>query len=134
MFDVDTLTLLDALRRTMLAVDVAAGILVGIDSVAVVCSYPEKPAHRPRANALSWLISSLTMTLVGSYLLYNRYTWVGDDSPVDAKIAILILYAGIAAAFTSRAVTRATKPWLTVTSAILMSVFGTILVLLDGLP
>lgn len=131
---IDMILFLEAARRAMLAVDVAIGLLVVIDSIAILCSYPEKPAHRPKANAMSWLIAAGTVSVVGSYLLYNRYSWVGVQSPADAKIAILFLYSGLAAAFTARAVTRAPKPWLTIGSALLMSVFGTFLVLLDTVP
>lgn len=131
MLEVAPLVLLDALRRTMLAVCCATGLLVSIDSIAILLSYPEKPPHRPRANATAWLIGSLSVTLVTIYLLWNRYNWIGPDGPVDGKIAMLCLWTGLAAAFTARAVTRAKKPWLTIASAVLMSVFGTILVLLD---
>jgi len=130
----DVLTFLDALRRTMLVVAAASGVLVGIDSIAILMSYPERPPHRPRANALSWLIASAAVTCAGGYILFNRIDWIGAEAPIDAKAALVVLYAGLAAAFTSRAVTRAPRPWLTVSAALLMSAAGTFFALLDPLP
>lgn len=130
----ETTMLLDAMRRTMLVVSCVTALLVTIDSIAVLMNYPEKPPHKPRSNAASWLIISLTTGVTLGYLLFMRHDWVGEDSPADAKAAILIFYFGIASGFTARAITRAPRPWLTVSAVVLMSVVGTILALLEPIP
>ena len=131
-FDVDTLILLDAVRRSMFAVLCAASLLVGIDSIAIIFSYPETPPHRPKANATSWLLFSASCVSFTVYVLLNRLPWIGPDSSVESKRAMILFLAGLIAAATSRAVTRAKNPWLTIGSAVGMSLFGVLLVLLDG--
>lgn len=132
MLEVNSLVLLDAIRSTMMAVCCATGILVGVDSIAILASYPEKPPHRPKANAFAWLVAAISVTGFTSFIIIRRMTWIGPQAPVDAKVAMLLFLTGLAAAFTARAVTRARKPWLTVLSAVLMSVLGTILALVDS--
>lgn len=125
------LELLDALLRTMRVIACVTGALVVVDSTGILLNYPERPPHRPRANALAWFIIAAAISGVAAALLLERFGWIGPSSPTRAKVYLLTLWAGVSAGFTARAVTRAPRPWLTIGSALLMVAFGTLLALYD---
>jgi hypothetical protein len=130
---IDPSTFADAFLRAMRVLACVTGLLVVIDSVGVLMRVPEFPRHRPRANALAWLIAGATAALVSGFLLAGRYGWIGAQSSLTAKLVGTSTWVGFSIAFILRATTRAPRPWLTITAALLMSVFGTVLALADPL-
>lgn len=125
--------ILEAFLRSMRVLAVVTGILVVVDSLGVQFNYPERPPHRPRANAFAWLVIAGTATGANLYLLVKGYGWIGHDAPHAAKIAAALIPSALAVSFTARAVTRAHRPWLVFGSAVLMGFIGTILALAEHL-
>lgn len=110
--------LIEAIYRGLRAVALVTGALVAIDSVGVLFKPVEYPPHRPKANALAWLIASISVAGVSGYLTAGEYGLIGARAPHAVPI---MLYGGLIVAFTIRAITRAHRPWLTVISACCMS-------------
>lgn len=112
------------LGRAMRVVVAVTGLLVMIDSLGICLRRDENPPHKPIWSAAAWLIGGGVTALVNLFLLSRGSTFVGVASSPVEQVATLVLYLGLAAAFTVRAISRAHRPWLIIASAIGMAGYG----------
>lgn len=103
--------------RALRAVAWVMAALVAIDSVGIIMSAREQPAHKPKGSAAAWLVLSMGVLIAFTILLDTRAPLVGQDSPMRDKLAIVILYAGIIGGSALRAIVRAKRPGLTISAA-----------------
>lgn len=123
--------LVSALIRAVRVLAVVTAVMVVIDSCGILLSVGERPPHRPRANALAWLVAAGAIASAGFYLLSHRYVFVTAADPLEAQIVTGAMWVLLSVAFTLRAITRAYRPGLVVLSVVLMGGFGTALALAE---
>lgn len=126
--------LLAAFLRAMRVFTFVTGALVVVDSTGLLFGLTELPPHRPRANALGWLLCAGISCLSSGWLLAHQVVWVKSNTGVADKLATSMMWVGFGIAFTIRAVTRAKRPWITATSAALICIFGTLLAFVSPVP
>jgi hypothetical protein len=118
--------LADLLRALRVLVSVT-GMLVMIDSLGICLRRDETPPHKPMWSAAAWLIGGGTVAIANMFLLSRGSTFVGPGAEPVEQLATVLLYLGLASAFTVRAISRARRPWLIVSSAAGMAAYGVFL-------
>lgn len=122
----DWLAILEGAVRASRTAAIITGTLVTVDSIAVMLDQRARPP-RPHVSALAWLIAGLVVSVVGSFLISQRVLFLSDLSRHLAAVAAILFWGGLAASFTTRAIARAERPWLTFGSFVGMMAFGTAL-------
>lgn len=126
--------LLAAFLRAMRVFAFVTGMLVIIDSCGLLLGVSEVPPHRPRANATAWLVAAGLACASSGWLLIRHVSWVTASAPVSDRVAGTMIWTGLGISFTVRAITRAKRPALTVWSAVLMCLLGTVLAFVSPVP
>lgn len=121
----------EAILRTVRMLTFITGSLVAIDSIGIFLRMDERPPHKPRWSAASWLVVSATFTVVSAYLLSEQTGLVADDDPLGRQAAVWALYIGATIGFTMRAVSRAHRPSYTILAVLGLSIAGVIFALKD---
>lgn len=116
--------IMQAAVRASRSAAIVTGVLVVIDSVAVLLDYSPRAA-RPKASAAAWLLAGAVVAIVGTFLISQRVLFLSDLDRQAAAVAAVAFWGGLACAFTTRAIARAERPWLTLASFVGMMGVGT---------
>lgn len=114
----------EAILRTLRMLTLITGALVLVDSIGILVLPRETPPHKPKWAALSWCIVAGSAAAVMAYLVSNDTPVVTGNEPYPDVIPVWMLYAGLTAGFTCRAISRAHRPWFTIIAVIGMSLAG----------
>lgn len=123
--------LTEAILRTLRMLTFITGSLVLIDSIGILVRPTEHPPHKPKWAAISWCMIAATAALVSGYLLAIQAGLVENGDPLHQQAAIWVFYGGLTAGFTSRAISRAHRPFYTILAVIGLSIAGIIFALKD---
>ena len=93
---------LSDLVRALRVVVSVTGVLVMIDSLGICLKRNENPPHKPIWSAAAWLIGGGAVSLTNLFLLSRGSTFVGPGADPAEQLATVLLYLGLAAAFTVR--------------------------------
>jgi hypothetical protein len=129
MIPVDANLILEGAVRASRCAAVVTGVLVVIDSIGVMIDHSPRPP-RPRISALAWAIAGVVVAGTGIFLIGQRAILAADIGREYAQVVAILFWGGLAIAFTTRALARAQRPWLTGLSFVLMMGFGTALAVL----
>jgi len=116
--------LTEAILQTLRMLTLLTGALVLIDGIGILIRPQEIPPHKPKWAATSWCIVSGTAASVMIWLVAEDIGFVRGDELWPDQLPVWLLYAGLSAGFTCRAISRAHRPLFTVVAVLGMSAAG----------